>query len=204
MGWKLTIRRITKFAVLGLTNVAASATPAPAAEPQKVGRAEIIRNEVVDASEESQFIPINVGDDVVRDEVIRTSADSDARFGLIDNTQLTLGPASTLKIDRAVLADESRYKQITIRLTEGAFRFITGNSDKKSYRIETPTASIGVRGTILDIRISDKETLVALQDGRASICAGGKCTQLTERGHTARATLEGGVPQIKRDLLPTW
>ena len=107
MGWKLTIRRITKFAVLGLTNVAASATPAPAAEPQKVGRAEIIRNEVVDASEESQFIPINVGDDVVRDEVIRTSADANARFGLIDNTQLTLGPASTLKIDRAFIGAEN-------------------------------------------------------------------------------------------------
>jgi len=204
MSWKSTIRRITKFAVLGLTSVAASATPAPAAEPQKVGQAEIIRNEVVDASEESQLVPINIGDDVVRDEVIRTSADANARFGLIDNTKLTLGPASTLKIDRAVLADESRYKQITIRLTEGAFRFITGNSDKKSYKIETPTASIGVRGTILDIRISEKETLVALQDGRANVCAGAKCTQLTERGHTAKATLERGIPQIKRELVPTW
>src|SRR5690348_10687789 len=125
MSWKLMIRRITKFAVLGLTSVAASATSAPAAEPQKVGQAEIIRNEVVDASQESQLIPINIGDDVVRDEVIRTSVDANARFGLIDNTKLTLGPASTLKIDRAVLADESRYRQITIRLTEGAFRFIT-------------------------------------------------------------------------------
>src|SRR4029453_3347511 len=130
MSWKLTIRRITKFAVLGLTSVAASATPAPAAEPQKVGQAEIIRNEVVDASQESQLIPINIGDDVVRDEVIRPSADANARFGLIDNTKLTLGPPSPLKIDRAVLADESRYKQIAIRLTGGAFRFITGNSDK--------------------------------------------------------------------------
>lgn len=179
-------------------------TPAGAADPQKVGQAEIIRNEVVNASEESQLIPISVGDDVLRDEIIRTNADANARFGLIDNTKLTLGPASTLTIDRAVLADESRYKQITIRLTDGAFRFITGNSDKKSYRIETPTATIGVRGTILDIRISDKETLVALQDGRANVCAASKCTQLTERGHTARATIEGGVPQIKRDLVATW
>jgi hypothetical protein len=201
MSSRLTILRTTKFTLLCLSGLAASAT---AAEPQKVGNAEIIRNEVVDASEESQLVQINVGDDVVRDEIIRTSTDANARFGLIDNTKLTLGPASTLKIDRAVLADESRYKQITIRLTGGAFRFITGNSDKKSYRIETPSATIGVRGTILDIRISEKETLVALQDGLANVCAGRKCTQLTERGHTARATLEGGIPQIKRELVPTW
>lgn len=196
--------RLRNLALSCLICAATCASGVLAAEPQKVGRAEIIRNEVVNASEESQLIPINVGDDVVRDEVIRTSTHADARFELIDNTKLTLGPDSTLKIDRAVLVDESRYKQITIRLTEGAFRFITGKSDKKSYSIETPTASIGVRGTILDIRISDKETLVALQDGRANVCAGSKCTQLTERGHTAKATLEGGVPQIKRDLVPTW
>jgi hypothetical protein len=196
-----TIRRAREFALLCLTGFAVA--PATAADAQKVGQAEIIRNEVVNATE-AQLIPIGVGDDVLRDEVVRTGTDANARFGLIDNTKLTLGPASTLTIDRAVLADESRYKQITIRLTEGAFRFITGNSDKKSYKIETPSASIGVRGTILDIRISQTETLVALQDGRANVCAGSKCTQLTERGHTANVTREGGVIQIRRELAPTW
>jgi hypothetical protein len=196
-----TIRRAREFALLCLTGFAVA--PAAAADAQKVGQAEIIRNEVVNATK-AQLIPIGVGDDVLRDEVVRTGTDANARFGLIDNTKLTLGPASTLTIDRAVLADESRYKQITIRLTEGAFRFITGNSDKKSYKIETPSASIGVRGTILDIRISQTETLVALQDGRANVCAGSKCTQLTERGHTANVTREGGVIQIRRELAPTW
>ena len=196
-----TIRRTRELAVLCL--IGSAANPAVAAESQKVGQAEIIRNEVVNATE-AQLIPINVGDNVLRDEIIRTSADANARFGLIDNTKLTLGPASTLKIDRAVLAGESRYKEITIRLTEGAFRFITGNSEKKSYKIETPSASIGVRGTILDIRISSTETLVTLQDGRANVCAAGKCTQLIERGHTANVTRVNGVPQIKRDLVPTW
>src|SRR5882757_194919 len=195
------IRWMLKFPLLCLACGIASG--AAMAEATKVGQAEIIRNEVVHVGE-AELIPINVGDDVVRDEVIRTSADSDARFGLIDDTKLTLGPGSELKIDRAVYADDSRYKQIVIRLTEGAFRFITGNSDKKSYRIETPTASIGVRGTILDIQISEKQTLVALQDGKASVCAGSKCIQLLERGHTANVTREGGVIQIWRDLVPSW
>jgi hypothetical protein len=173
------------------------------AEPLKVGQAEVIRNEVVNV-DGAKLLPIAVGDTVVRDEVVSTSKDSDARIGLIDSTKLALGPNSTLKIDRAVYADESRYKQIVIRLTEGAFRFVTGNSDKKSYRIETPTAVVGVRGTILDILISENKTLVTLQDGLASVCAGKKCTRLLERGHTATVTLENGITQIKRDLVPTW
>ena len=102
------------------------------AEPAlKVGEAEIIRNEVVSVNE-SELLPIAVGDAVVRDEVVRTSTDSDARIGLVDNTKLVLGPNAKLKIDKAVYSDESRYKQIVIKLTEGAFRFVTGNSDKRS------------------------------------------------------------------------
>jgi FecR-like protein len=174
------------------------------AEPTlRVGEAEIIRNQVVSVNG-AELLPIAVGDAVVRDEVVSTSANSDARIGLIDNTKLALGPNSTLKIDRAVYSEESRYKQIVISLTEGAFRFVTGRSDKKSYRIDTPTASIGVRGTILDILISENKTLVTLQDGQANVCAGTKCTQLLQRGHTADVTRAGGAIQIRRDLVPTW
>jgi hypothetical protein len=182
---------------------ALASTAVAGAEPLRVGQAEVIRNEVV-SIDGAQLLPIAVGDTVVRDEVVSTSKDSDARIGLIDNTKLALGPNSTLKIDRAVYSDEQRYKQIVIRLTEGAFRFVTGNSDKKSYRIETPTAVVGVRGTILDILISENRTLVTLQEGLASVCAGKKCTRLLERGHTATVTLENGITQIKRDLVPTW
>jgi len=175
------------------------------AEPAtlKIGEAEIIRNEVVSV-EGAKLSPIAVGDLVVRDETVSTRADSNARFGLLDSTKLALGPNSTLKIDRAVYADESRYKQIVVSLTEGSFRFITGKYDKKSYKIETPTASVGVRGTILDLLISENRTLVTLQDGQASVCAGKKCTQLLERGHTADVTRQGGAIQIRRDLVPTW
>jgi hypothetical protein len=184
--------------------VAIASTAIARAEPAtKVGQAEVIRNDVVSV-DGATLSPITVGDAVVRDEVVRTNLDSDARIGLIDNTKLALGPNSTLKIDRAVYSDESRYKQIVINLTAGAFRFVTGNSDKKSYRIETPTAWIGVRGTVLDILISENKTLVTLQDGQASVCAGTKCTQLLQRGHTADVTRAGGAIQIKRDLVPTW
>ena len=178
-------------------------SPARGQAPLKVGRAEVIRNEVVSINE-AELIQVSVGDEVVRDETLRTSDDSDARIRLLDDTKLSLGPRSTLKIDRAVYSGETSYKEITIRLTEGAFRFITGKSDKKSYRIETPFASIGVRGTILDIRIAANQTLVALQDGEASVCAGRQCTQLLTRGHTANVTREGGGIRIKRELAPSW
>jgi hypothetical protein len=198
----MTFRMLNGTAIF-TAGLIAMVVPATAQEPVKVGQAEIIRNEVVNVGE-ARLIPINIGDVVVRDEIVRTSADSDARIGLVDDTKLTLGPGSTLKIDRAVYSGETSYKQITIRLTSGAFRFITGHSDKKSYKIETPFASIGVRGTILDIQVLPNQTLVSLQDGQASVCAGAQCTQLLQRGHTANVLREGGRTQIKRELTPSW
>jgi hypothetical protein len=57
---------------------------------------------------------------------------------------------------------------------------------KRSYRIETATATIGVRGTILDYIVSENKTLVTLQDGQASVCT----------GKSARNCWSAGTPQI--------
>src|SRR3954452_14489784 len=98
-----------------------AATVAHSESSLKIGEAEIIRNDVVSV-EGDKLIPVVVGDVIIRDEVIQTAANSDARIELMDKTKLTLGPNSSLKIDRAVSGDESRTKQITILLTEGTFR----------------------------------------------------------------------------------
>ena len=64
--------------------------------------------------------------------------------------------------------DEHSYRDIAIRMTSGAFRFVTGNSDKAAYKITTPLATIGVRGTILDVLSQRGRTIVVLQEGAAS------------------------------------
>ena len=116
----------------------------------RVGEAAVVKNEVlrVAASSTSQ---IKVGDGLVRDEVVRTGLDSATRLVMADSTNLSLGPGATLKLDRTVFDDEHHYRDVAVRLTSGAFRFVTGNSDKAAYRITTPLATIGVRGTTLDI-----------------------------------------------------
>ena len=111
---------------------------------------------------------INVGDGLLRDEVVRTGADSAARLVMADSTNLSLGPSATIKLDRTVFNDEHSYRDVAIRMTSGAFRFVTGNSDKAAYKITTPLATIGVRGTTLDILSQRGRTIVVLQEGAAS------------------------------------
>ena len=133
-------------------------------------KAVIVKNEVlrVAASATSQ---INVGDGLLRDETVRTGADSATRLVMIDSTNLSLGPNASLKLDRTVFNDEHSYRDIAIRLTTGAFRFVTGHSEKTAYKITTPLATIGVRGTILDILSQRGRSVVVLQEGASRVCA---------------------------------
>ena len=59
---------------------------------------------------------------------------------------------------------------MTVNLVKGVFRFTTGALDKKAYTISTPTAAIGVRGTVLDIGVQSALTRVTLREGRALLC----------------------------------
>jgi hypothetical protein len=170
----------------------------------RVGEAAVIQNQVVRVmgSASSQ---LSVGDGVLRDEIVRTGLDSAARLVMADNTNLSLGPNATIKLDRAVFDDEHTYRDIAIRLTTGAFRFVTGGSEKTAYKITTPLASVGVRGTVLDILSLRGKTTVVLQEGASRVCAtGGQCTELTQPGDTAVVTSSGGKTTIHRTNNPPW
>jgi hypothetical protein len=170
----------------------------------RVGEAAVIQNEVlrVAGSATSQ---INVGDGMLRDETVRTGADSAARFVMIDSTNLSLGANASIRLDRTVFNDEHSYRDIAIRLTTGAFRFVTGHSDKAAYKITTPLATIGVRGTTLDILSQNGRSTVVLQDGAAMVCTlSFQCIQLTQPGDTAIITVTGGRTTITKTSNPPW
>ncbi len=115
---------------------------------------------------------------MLRDEVVRTGLDSAARLVMADSTNLSLGPNATITLDRTVFNDEHTYRDIAIRLTTGAFRFVTGHSAKAAYKITTSLATIGVRGTILDILSQRGKTTVVLQEGASRVCTlGGQCIE---------------------------
>src|SRR6187551_3963850 len=124
-----------------------TALTASSAQAQvRVGEAAVVKNEVLRVAGPSTT-QIKVGDGLVRDETVRTGIDSAARLVMADSTNLSLGPNSTLKLDRTVFDDAHSYRDIAIRLASGAFRFVTGHSDKAAYKITTQIATIGVRGT---------------------------------------------------------
>ncbi len=114
-----------------------------------IGIASYVRNDVNGVLPNRTAL-INVGESIVRDEIVKTTPDSAAKVVFTDNTNLSIGPNSVVKLDKFVFSGDSSYQKATINLAKGALRFATGSSDKHAYEIKSPVATIGVRGTIFE------------------------------------------------------
>jgi hypothetical protein len=172
--------------LLALTLLAATVTAAQAQE--SIGIAVTIRNEV-NGTVASRTFRINAGEDVFRQEVVSTGPDSTAKLVFADSTNLAIGPDSAVTLDKFVYAGATDYKKATMRLVKGLFRFTTGNSDKRAYEIKTDVATIGVRGTVVDINSETGRTIVVLQQGSVLACStSNRCTVLSLPGETAVIT----------------
>ena len=178
---------------LSLTSGIAGLPATTSAAEGPIGVAAVVRNTV--SQLEPRVTRIAKGDEVVRNEVVRTAADSDARLVFRDDTNLSLGPGSTLKLDRTVF-DDPKPGDIAIKLTSGAFRFVTGNSNKEAYVINTPIATMGVRGTTLDVLVERRRNKVVLVAGAVNVCVPGKCVDLIHEGDSVNITKSGNNVNI--------
>jgi hypothetical protein len=137
--------------------------------------------------------PLAVGDSVFRNEVVRTGADSLAKLVFLDSTNLAVGPTSRVVLDRFVYEGDPSSEKVAVGLAKGLFRFTTGTLDKKAYTINTPTAAIGVRGTVLDIDVRNADSRVTLVEGTALVCPRRNGVSLEQQARNCGNSFGGGA-----------
>ena len=136
---------------------------------ENIGVASLIRN-YVNGVLPTRTFEINVGESVIRDEIVKTGSDSQAKIVFTDSTNLAVGPNSIVKLDTFVAAQPGNYSQATLNVLKGAFRFTTGHSEKPAYEVHTPVATIGVRGTIYELFVEPRQTTINMLEGRVRAC----------------------------------
>lgn len=155
-------RRRSEFSVL--LGLAAAFVALDVRAYENIGVASFVRNEV-NGVLPTRSVVINVGESVVRDEIVKTAQDSVAKLVFADSSNLSIGPNAIVKLDEFVAAGASGHGKSTINVLKGAFRFTTGHFDKRAYEIKTGVASIGVRGTIYEGRAEAHRTIVNVLEG---------------------------------------
>jgi hypothetical protein len=119
----------------------------------KIGVAAATKNEVhgfIGAAPRA----LAAGSEVFTNELVRTGQAATAQLLFLDQTSLSIGPQSEIKLDRFVYNPERGTGTLALSATKGAFRFISGSQNPTSYSIKTPVATIGVRGTICDLMLA--------------------------------------------------
>jgi hypothetical protein len=117
----------------------------------KIGVAAAVRNDVT-ASLAGAPQPLAAGSNVFSNQRIRTGVASTAQLLFLDETSVSVAPSSEIVLDRFVYNPNRGAGNVVLTTGRGAFRFVTGAQNPTNYTIKTPVATIGVRGTIVEIR----------------------------------------------------
>lgn len=164
--------RLSKFCVAAFALQVILATNALAAE--EIGKAIAITVSVT-----GDDGPLSVSSPIHQDERIQTSRSGIGQFEFRDGTKLAVGPNSTLVIDRSVFVGSSSFKNLSLKATRGAFRWISGTSKSSAYQINTRLGTLGIRGTALDFYVGSHSVAFALLKGQATFCGlNGVCKRL--------------------------
>src|SRR3954466_9115412 len=141
-----------------------SANPALAA---RAGVTAAVNPQAVGTAPGSGVRTIVLGEDVVTNEKIDTTGGGLVQILLADGTTFTVGPNSSLTIDKFVYDPEANTAQVTASLAKGVFRFIGGRTSKTDggVTINTPVGTVGIRGAVADISLTPNgQTLKAQID----------------------------------------
>jgi hypothetical protein len=139
------------IALLAATTTVSAQEPTAAGHVKTVsGTAMIVRD--------SGTVPARAGDPIYATDTLRTAGDGSVGVTLRDDTRVSLGPNSEVKVDRYVYAPGEGGLGMVLKFVHGVAVYVSGRMAKlapDSVRLEAPSAIVGVRGTTVAIKVGD-------------------------------------------------
>ncbi|OGP75042.1 MAG: hypothetical protein A2V86_05535 [Deltaproteobacteria bacterium RBG_16_49_23] len=128
------------------------ASPKVGTVQKVIGTATVVR--------QGKTIPAIMGLEIWENDTLRT--DPNGYMGVVfsDDTLLSLGPESVLVIDKFMFVPKQGKFSIVLRMIKGTAAYLSGLISKlapESAYFETPTASIGIRGTKFVVKVEEEK-----------------------------------------------
>lgn len=146
---------ITRHALLGALILAGVAATAMAQPQTAAGRIKIASGSVF-VVRAGTVLPAQAGQLVYEADALRTGADGRLGVTLKDDTRVSMGPGSEMRVDRFLYAPAEGRLSLVLNVVRGVVAYVSGRIAKlspDSIRLETPAAVVGVRGTTLALRV---------------------------------------------------
>jgi hypothetical protein len=114
---------------------------------------------VVQANVSAQAGQTKVGDLVYQGDVVQTGADGRVGINFTDGTSFNLSSNARMALTEFVYDPNGKSNSTLFNLAKGSFTFVAGNTAKTGdMKIDTPVATMGIRGTTPHVEISDDGT----------------------------------------------
>ena len=187
-------------AVLGIVLAIAAGAPAFAANDPAIAKAVAVRPEASGLFNGTTTTLIPEAE-LFEGQKIVTGPQGEVQIVFADDTHIVVGAGSSLVIQKYLMRNGGTASSFAVSALGGTFRFITGKSAKSAYSINTPTGTIGVRGTKFDFSVdkTNGKTTVVLYEGEVKLCpligscekVGSKC-QIGEAENSEASLINAG------------
>jgi hypothetical protein len=114
-----------------------------------------------------------LGDPVYQGDVVQTGADGAVGITFTDHTAFNLTSNARMILNEFVYDPNGKSNSTFFSLTKGTFTFVAGKVAKTGdMKIDTPVATMGIRGTTPHVEISDNGTVkfaTLTEEGRSRV-----------------------------------
>lgn len=177
----------------------------------------------VKISQNGQLRPLQRGEKIYAGDELLTGNNGHIHLKTIDAGFVSVRPASRLQIHQYHYSPQNpKDNAIRFELKNGVVRSITGKAGemaKDKFRLSTPVAAIGIRGTDFTVYTSNNETRVAVRSGGVSVspfndscvaaalgpCRGNSVADLYAGNNSALLQVRStdGKPMLRQDKTGT-
>lgn len=161
-----------------------------AAYANVAGHVQFVNGAVQMTDPAGQTRSVQKGDTVNEGDTLTSARNASAQIRMQDGGMVAMRPDTRLKFDRFIFSGkQDGTEQSFFSLFKGGFRAVTGligQINKPSYRITTPVATIGIRGT-------DHETFMVAPDSELAAAAPQGAYNKVNLGETYMATEKGTI-----------
>jgi len=153
--------------LMGRAAAQESSAPPSASNKQAGEVVNAIPEEVVDRAGTNSAAPLKVSDPVYWQDVVRTLENGRVRIRLLDSSLLNIGARSSMRI----VQHDPQSQQTQLELSFGTLRGEIKKLSKSGgrFEIQTPTAVIGVVGTVFDVDASETTTHIHVLEGKVRV-----------------------------------
>lgn len=116
-------------------------------------------------------------DPIYLNDTLTTDPQAKAQIVFTDNALMTFVPGTEFYVKEYKMAPDGKDGSYIMNLLKGGFRTITGliaKANPEGYKVITPVATIGVRGTDYSVYLKDGELLIARHAGKPCVTSDNK------------------------------